>query len=267
MPETQRFGLGLRVLLLLGVTLGTSGFFLARARAADRGPRPLGPLHGRQDLPGTERHERGCRPGGGKAASFLQNGGAVTGAGDPRMWLQRASAVGPGAALPPTARSAARPRSSEPPRHTRAPARPPVPSLSPSLPARLGSGVGSRLEQPGPPRSRAPGAAPSDRTTGAGRGGDGWEGFGARSPRRAGRARPCSGRGCPTARPFAPARPPPSRPPPRGPAPPARRAADVRFRACARCCAFPLPPFICSSCRYDLMAWLTLDRTEVKPFI
>lgn len=67
-------------------------------------------------------------PAVGTAASFLQNGGAVTGAGDPRMWLQRASAVGPGAALPPTARSAARPRSSEPPRHTRAPARPRSPA-------------------------------------------------------------------------------------------------------------------------------------------
>lgn len=149
-------------------------------------------------------------PAVGTEASFLQNGGAVTGAGDPRMWLNERAPSGraqrflprPAAPLAPALRSRRATRS--PPR---APARPPVPSLSPSLPARLGSGVGSRLEQPGPTRSRAPGAAPSDRTTGAARGGDGWEGFGARSPRRAGRARPCSGRGCPTARPIAPARP------------------------------------------------------------
>lgn len=148
-------------------------------------------------------------PAVGTAASFLQNGGAVTGAGDPRMWLNERAPSGraqrflprPAAPLAPAPPSRRATRS--PPR---APARPPVPSLSPSLRARLGSGVGSRLEQPGPPRSRAPGAAPSDRTTGAARGGDGWEGFGARSPRRAGRARPCSGRGCPTARPIALAR-------------------------------------------------------------
>jgi hypothetical protein len=60
LPETQGFGLGLRV-LLLGVALGPSGLVLSAAPAAHRGPRPLRPLHGGQDLPRAERHERGSR--------------------------------------------------------------------------------------------------------------------------------------------------------------------------------------------------------------
>lgn len=99
----------------------------------------------------------------------------------------------------PRPRSAARPRSSGPPRRSsppRAPARLPVPQ---SCSETTGSGVRSRLEQPRPLRSRAPGAAPSDRTTGAARGGGRLE---ARSPCRAGRARPWAG----AARPRSPSR-------------------------------------------------------------
>lgn len=60
LPETQGFGLGLRV-LLLGVALGPSGLVLSAAPAAHRGPRPLRPLHWGQDLPRAERHKRGSR--------------------------------------------------------------------------------------------------------------------------------------------------------------------------------------------------------------
>lgn len=58
LPETQGFGLGLRV-LVLRVALRPSGLVLSGAPAAHRGPRPFRPLHGGQDLPGAEGHERG----------------------------------------------------------------------------------------------------------------------------------------------------------------------------------------------------------------
>lgn len=63
LPETQGFGLGLRV-LLLGVALGPSGLVLSGDPAAHRGPRPFRPLHWGQDLPGAERHERGSSGSG-----------------------------------------------------------------------------------------------------------------------------------------------------------------------------------------------------------
>ncbi|MEJ1284979.1 hypothetical protein NN561_015969 [Cricetulus griseus] len=170
-------------------------------------------------------------PAVGKAASFLQNGGAVTGAGsvagDPRMWLNErrragrsASSHGPQRRSPPLLGAAA-PQ-----------ARPRAPPPAGPLPLRapwLGSGVRSRLEQPRPPRSRAPGAAPSDRTTGAARGGHRLE---RASPAElvapglawAGAARPRS-------------------PSPRGPAPAARCASPTSVSERVRAAAPFLFPF------------------------
>lgn len=178
-------------------------------------------------------------PAVGNGGLFLQNGGAVTGsgnvAGDPRMWLNErrragrsASSHGPQCRSPPLLRAAA---------PLLAPARAPAgqPASLPENPcsALLSSGVRSRLRQPPSLRSRAPGAAPSDRTTGAARGGGRLE---ARSPRRAGRARPWAG----AARP---------RSPPRD----SRRQLAARPRSpFPSLCAPPSlssSPFICSSCR------------------
>lgn len=154
--------------------------------------------------------------------------GAGNAAGDPRMWLNErrragcsASSHGPAALLAPAPRSRgaeARPR-----------ARPLVPEPCSAPP---GSGVRSRLEQPRPPRSRAPGAAPSDRTTGAARGGGRWDGSALPPPRW---SRPALGRGCSTALAL-----------PAGPAPATRCAPPPSISERVRAAApFLLPFYLC----------------------
>lgn len=99
--------------------------------------------------------------------------------------------------------------------------------------ASLGSGVRSRLEQPRPPRSRAPGAAPSDRTTGAARGGGRLEARSLPPPRW---SRPALGRGCSTTLAL-----------PAGSAPTARRRRPFPSVCAPR--RRSSSPFICVSCR------------------
>lgn len=175
-------------------------------------------------------------PAVGTEASFLQNGGAVTGAGDPRMWLNERAPSGraqrflprPAAPLAPALRSR---------RATRSPACPLPLSLPPGA-----AWLWGRL----PPR--AAWATTEPRPWSRPLGPNYW--CGARG-RRLGRlwgalppprwSRPALLRQGLPDRPADRARSPSS---PRGDPRlqlAAPRAADVRFRACARCCAFPLP--------------------------